>query len=91
MSEARNHCVRKIDKDTGVITTVAGTGEAGYSGDGGPATQATLNEQYSLQVDANEDIYIIDRLNAAVRKVDASTGIISTVAGTGEPGSLDDR
>ena len=81
VAEARNHCVRRIDKDTGVITTVAGAGASGYSGDGGPATQATFNEPYSLEIDGNGDIYIVDRLNAVVRKVDASTGVISTVAG----------
>ncbi len=86
MSEARNHIVRRIDQNTGVITTVVGTGEAGYSGDGGPATQAQINEPYSLTVDQNGDIYIVDRLSAAVRKVEAATGIITTVAGTGEPG-----
>jgi sugar lactone lactonase YvrE len=86
VAEARNHCVRKIDQNSGVITTVAGTGSPGYSGDGGPATQATLKEPYSLQVDKNGDIYIVDRLNAAIRKVEAATGIITTVAGTGEPG-----
>ena len=86
VAEARNHCVRRVDRGTGVITTVAGTGEPGYSGDGGPATRAMLNEPYSLQVDRNGDIYIVDRLNAAVRKVEAATGVITTVAGTGEPG-----
>jgi hypothetical protein len=68
------------------VGKAAGTGSAGYSGDGGPATRATLNEPYSLRVDRNGDIYIVDRLNAAVRKVEAATGIITTVAGTGEPG-----
>ena len=86
-SESRNNIVRRVDKATGVITTVAGTGEAGNSGDGGPATQATMQEPYSLQVDkSNGDIYIVDRLTAVVRKVDGATGIISTVAGTGELG-----
>ena len=86
-SESRNNIVRRVDKATGVITTVAGTGEAGNSGDGGPATQATMREPYSLQVDRdNDDIYIVDRLSAVVRKVDGSTRIISTVAGTGEVG-----
>src|SRR5262245_59721503 len=85
VSEAANHCVRRIDKATGVITTVAGTGVAGYSGDGGPATRATLNQPYSLQIDANGDIYIVDRLNAAIRKIAAATGSITTVAGTGAP------
>ena len=90
-TEAKNHIVRRVDKSTGVVTTVAGTGESGYSGDGGPATQATMQEPYSLQVDGNGDIYIVDRLNAVVRKVDAATGIISTVAGTGEVGYSGDE
>ncbi len=85
-TEAKNHIVRRVDKASGVVTTVAGNGELGYSGDGGPATQATMQEPYSLQVDTNGDIYIVDRLNAVVRKVDAATGIITTVAGTGEVG-----
>ncbi len=84
--EARNHIVRRVDAATGVVTTVAGNGEQGYSGDGGPATGATMNEPYSLEVDADGSIYIVDRLNAAVRRVDGATGVISTVAGTGEPG-----
>ena len=85
--ESRNYVVRRVDAATGVITTVAGTGEAGYSGDGGPATAAMINEPYALDVDtANGDIYIIDRLSATVRRVDGATGIITTVAGTGEPG-----
>ena len=85
-TESRNNIVRRVDKATGIITTVAGTGGAGYGGDGGPATRATMKEPYSLQVDGNGDIYIVDRLNAVVRKVDGATGIISTVAGTGEQG-----
>ena len=86
LCEAKNHIVRRIDHNTGFITTVAGTGEVGYSGDGGPATQAKFNEPYSLTVGQNGDIYVVDRLNAAVRKVEAATGTITTVAGTGEPG-----
>ena len=85
--ESRNYVVRRVDAATGVITTVAGTGEAGYSGDGGPATAAMINEPYALDVDtANGDIYVVDRLSATVRRVDGATGIITTVAGTGEPG-----
>src|SRR5262245_7192489 len=86
IAEATNHCVRRIDRLTGVITTVAGPGAPGYSGDGDLATRATLNQPYSLQLDANGDIYIVDRLNAVIRKVAAATGLIATVAGTGEPG-----
>ena len=84
--EARNHIVRRVDAVSGIVTTVAGTGEQGYSGDGGPAVNATMNEPYSLEVDADGSIYIVDRLNAAVRRVDGGTGTITTVAGTGEPG-----
>ena len=83
--EATNHIVRKVDAHTGLITTVAGTGEPGYSGDGGPAVQATLYEPYSLALDADGSLYIVDRLNAVIRRVD-SAGLITTVAGTGEPG-----
>ena len=86
VAEATNHCVRRIDKVTKVITTVAGNGTVGYSGDGGPAAQATMNQPYALQIDVNGDIYIVDRLNAVIRKVEAATGIITSVAGTGEPG-----
>ena len=86
VAEATNHCVRRVDKHSGVVTTVAGTGHEGYTGDGGPAIQATFHEPYSIQIDAIGDIYIVDRLNAAIRKIDAATGIISTVAGTGERG-----
>ena len=86
-TEAKNHIVRRVDKANGIVTTVAGNCESGYSGDGGSATQATMQEPYSLQVDQNNgDIYIVDRLNAVVRKVDAASGIITTVAGTGEVG-----
>ncbi len=90
VAEATNHCVRRIAKATGVITTVAGTGVLGSSGDGGPATRATMNQPYALQIDTNGDIYIVDRLNAVIRQVEALTGIITTVAGTGEPGSSGD-
>ena len=90
IAEATNHCIRRIDAQHGTITTVAGTGELGYSGDGGPATQATLNQPYAFEIDDNGDIYIVDRLNAAIRKVEAATGVITTVAGTGEPGSSGD-
>ena len=83
ISDGRTHTVRRIDKSTSVITTVAGTGAEGYTGDGGPAVKATLNNLYSLHIDVNGDIYIVDRMNAAIRKVDAASGVITTVAGTG--------
>ena len=79
--EATNHCIRLLDIDSQIVNTIAGTGKAGYSGDGGPANEATFNEPYAVQIAANGDIYVVDRLNAAIRKIDHSSGIISTFAG----------
>jgi hypothetical protein len=85
-SDANNHCVRRVARGSGIITTVAGTGQAGYSGDGGPATEAQLNSPYGIALDAANHLYIVDRLNACIRKVEAATGIMQTIAGTGQPG-----
>jgi streptogramin lyase len=90
IAEAFNHCIRRVDAKTGMVTTVAGNGKKGYSGDGGPATQATMNEPYAVVADTNGDLYIVDRLNAVIRKVDGKTGIISTVAGNGKKGYAGD-
>jgi len=79
--EATNHCLRRLDSATATLITIAGSGNAGYAGDGGPADQASFNEPYALQVDKNGDIYVVDRLNAAIRKITASSGIITTFAG----------
>ena len=84
IAESANHCIRKVDLKTGRISTVAGTGKKGYSGDGGPATQATFNEPYAVAVTKDNDLFIVDRLNAVVRKVDGKTGVITTVAGNGK-------
>src|SRR6516162_5591665 len=84
IAEAMNHCIRKVDLKTGAISTVAGTGKKGYSGDGGKATDATFDEPYAVAVDSSDNFYIVDRLNAVVRKVDGKTGIISTIAGNGK-------
>ena len=86
IADCFNYCIRKVDLDTGVITTVAGTGEKGYSGDGGRAVDATMEEPYAVQVDANGDVYFVQRFSPAVRKIDASSGVISTVAGDGTVG-----
>jgi streptogramin lyase len=90
IAEAGNHCVRKVDLKSGRISTVAGTGAKGYSGDGGPATKATLEEPYAVAVAPEGDLYIVDRLNAVVRRVEAKTGRITTVAGTGKKGYTGD-
>jgi len=81
--------VRKVDSH-GVITTVAGTGEEGYSGDGGPATKARLNFPFAVAVDREGNLYISDENNYRIRKVDKE-GIITTIAGTGEEGHSGDR
>lgn len=81
-----NYRVRKVAASTGVITTVAGTGVQGYSGDGGPATSAELGGPEGVAVDLNGNLYIADASNYRVRKVSATTGTITTVAGNGTPG-----
>jgi sugar lactone lactonase YvrE len=78
------HTVRKVDTH-GTITTVAGTGEPGFSGDGGPATKAQLNVPFAVAVDREGNLYITDENNYRIRKVDKE-GIITTFAGTGEGG-----
>jgi sugar lactone lactonase YvrE len=75
--------VRMVTASTGIITTVAGTGKYGFSGDGGPATSAELNIPLGVAVDGVGNIYIADALNSRIREVAASTGIITTVAGSG--------
>lgn len=89
-SEANNHCVRRVECRSGIITTVTGTGKAGYSGDGGSATAAELNSPYGIALDTANNLYIVDRLNACIRLVEAATGVIRTVAGTGQPGYAGD-
>ncbi len=80
-----NHRVRRIDIATGRITTVAGTGTAGFSGDGGPATSARLNLPHGIAVDGAGNVYIADPSNQRIRRVD-TTGRITTVAGNGNQG-----
>ena len=74
--------VRKITAD-GKIHIVAGTGAKGYTGDGGPALQATFNLPHEIRFDRAGNFYIADMVNSAIRKVDAKTGVIPTFAGTG--------
>jgi streptogramin lyase len=82
--ERLSHCVRRLDAKTGVVSTVAGTGTAGFSGDGGPASKAELSDPHSIGFDKAGDLYICDVKNHRIRKVDIKTGTISTFAGTGE-------
>jgi len=80
-----NHRIRKVASD-GKILTIAGTGDGGWSGDGGPATAAKLNEPYEVRFDSAGNIFWVERLSHCVRKCDAKTGIISTIAGSGTAG-----
>jgi DNA-binding beta-propeller fold protein YncE len=82
-SDTYNHCIRRIDARTNIITTIAGCGESGFSGDGGPATGARMNQPYGIVIDPSGNIYVADRLNARVRRIDGSSGIITTLAGVG--------
>ena len=82
IADQYNNRIRRVDS-TGTITTIAGTGELGFGGDGGPATQARLFLPYGVAVDGAGNLYIADQYNHRIRKVD-STGTITTIAGTGE-------
>ena len=84
VADLKNDRIRRVDVSTGTITTVAGNCEHGYSGDGGPATEAMLASPIAVTVSDTGDLYIADHRNSRIRKVDASTGIITTVAGTGD-------
>ncbi len=88
--EMQNHVVRRVDRTTGMITTIAGTGVAGFSGDGGPANVSQMNQPHSIALDNDGRIYICDIRNHRIRMIDPSTGVISTFAGTGEKSKTTD-
>jgi streptogramin lyase len=90
ITEVRNHRVRRLDLKSGELTTVAGNGKKGYSGDGGPATNAELNEPYEVRFDKAGNMYFVEMQNHIVRVVDAKTGVIRTLAGTGAAGFAGD-
>lgn len=90
IAERRGNRIRKVDARTGIITTIAGTGTRGFSGDGGPASEATLSIPELIALDAAGNLFITDRGNARVRRIDTRTGRITTVAGNGEPGYAGD-
>jgi sugar lactone lactonase YvrE len=88
IADAGNSRIRKVDA-AGIITTLAGTGAKGFSGDGGPATSAQLNDPEGVAVDSAGTVYIADNINYRVRAV-ASNGIITTLTGTGTPGAYNE-
>jgi hypothetical protein len=84
--DAGNNVIRMVNARTGIITTVAGNGIEGYSGDGGLATQASLDLPFHIAIDDHGNLLISDLLNNRIRKVAKATGIITTIAGTGVQG-----
>lgn len=83
--DTANHKIRRVAPD-GSINAFAGTGEKGYSGDGGPATEAKLAEPYEARFDSSGNVYWVERVSQVVRRVDVRTGKIATVAGSGVAG-----
>lgn len=91
IGDMANHAIRRVDKVTGIITTVAGRGgRRGYAGDGGPAKEALLSSPHSLQFAPDGQLYICDTANHVIRRMDPNTGVISTFAGSGQPGPTPD-
>ena len=90
LADQNNVRIRKVNSATGVITTVAGSGLTGYDGDNVPATSAALSGPKGITLDASGNLYIADTGNSRIRKVAVSTGIITTIAGAGSPGSIGD-
>jgi len=87
IAEYSNHVIRRMDLKTKVVTTVAGQGrQPGWSGDGGPAVRAKMNQPHELRFDSDGRMYISDMLGQAIRRFDLSTGKIISVAGTGKAG-----
>ena len=87
IADSDGNRVRRIDAQTGIIDTVAGNGTPGYNGDNLRATDATLNSPYSVDLDANGNLFISDQLNQRVRRVDVQTQIITTILGNGVAGA----
>ena len=87
VADTQNHRVRRIDLRTRVITTIAGTGERGYSGDGGPAVEAQFNGTFGIALGAGgRKLYVADLGNRRIRVIDLKSGVVTTVAGNGERG-----
>ena len=86
IADWENHRIRKVTMSTGIITTIAGTGTAGYSGDGGPATAAQFYRPSDLAFDRSGNLYISEYGNSTVRKIMKTTGVITTIAGTNAAG-----
>ena len=86
VADTGNHRIRRVAAVTGIITTVAGNGSESFSGDGGPGTSASLNSPYGVAVDAGGNVLIADKDNHRIRRLNSSSGVITTVAGNGVQG-----
>jgi sugar lactone lactonase YvrE len=87
VADTRNHRIRMIDLKTGTISTIGGNGQHGFSGDNGPATQASFNGTFAIALHPKGDrLYIVDLGNRRIRRIDLRSGIVTTVAGNGEKG-----
>jgi sugar lactone lactonase YvrE len=84
IADSFNHRIRRLDAATGLISTVAGDGQARFAGDGGPAFRASLNRPSGVALDSLGNLYIADSFNHRIRRLDTATGLISTVAGDGQ-------
>jgi DNA-binding beta-propeller fold protein YncE len=85
IADTLNHRIRRVDSKTGIIQTIAGTGQSKWTGDGGPGVSASLNEPVALVLDGAR-LYIADQSNNRIRLLDLESGVITTVAGTGDSG-----
>jgi streptogramin lyase len=90
LAERDNHVIRRIDMRSHTISTIAGTGTAGFSGDGGPAARAQLRQPHSIAFDRDGRLLICDIGNHRIRRIDLRTSLITTYAGTGEQGPTPD-
>lgn len=90
IADTFNHVIRRVDRESGVISTYAGTGQEGYSGDDGPATGAQFKQPHSIQFGPDGHLYVCDTGNHVLRRIDTERGMISTIGGTGKPGPTPD-
>ncbi len=87
IADSWNHCIRKVNAATGVISTIAGTGQQGFSGDGGPASAATFDFVMCITLNPAKDVlHIADLNNHRIRALDLTSGLVTTVAGNGKKG-----
>src|SRR6185369_2140261 len=84
IADSGNYRIRRLDPTTGIIKTIAGTGNSRYFGDNGPATAADFRFPFKLTIDSAGSIFVSDPIDQRIRKIDSNTGLITTAAGSGE-------